>query len=146
VLRQDRADDERAWSTAHSSGVLLVNCLPDEQDLYRECLRRAGLDPVITCDVESALKIARHWRPAVIVTDVSLTNRSGLELIAALRSESRTRHTWIIVLSAHVFPAERAAAERAGCDVFLAKPCLPDALVSEVVRVVKNEAPGAAGH
>jgi hypothetical protein len=58
-----------------------VNCLPDEQDLYNDLLERAGIDPI------------RHHQP-------DLTNGTRLDLIAALRAHDKTRHAWIIVLSA----------------------------------------------
>jgi two-component system, cell cycle response regulator DivK len=136
VLRQQRRDDQRQWTAPHSRGVLLVNCVPDEQELYTALLERAGIDPIVTCAVESAIDVARVSRPAVVITDVTLTNATALDLIAALRGDDRTRHAFIIVLSARAFPADRAAAERTGCDVFLAKPCLPVTLLAEVVRAL----------
>jgi two-component system cell cycle response regulator len=70
----------------------------------------------------------------VIVIDTGYTATNGLELIRRLRRDPRTRHVTIIVISRHVFPSDRAAAMSAGCDVFLPKPCLPEALVTEIKR------------
>jgi len=66
-----------------------------------------------------------------------MTN-AGLELIRQLRADARTRHSTIVVVSGRVSPADRAVAERAGCDVFLPKPCLPDTLLSEVRRTTER--------
>jgi hypothetical protein len=100
-------------------GVTLVNCLPDEHNLY-SATEREGIDPIVTCDLSSAIDVARASRPAVVVTDFTLTNTTRLDLIGALCGDDRTRHAFIIVRSARAFPADRA-----GCDVFLANPvCL----------------------
>jgi len=111
--------------------VLFIDCLPDEQEMYGDALRHAGIEPVMVCDGSSAFERAVSTRARVIVID--LTPRDGgLDLIRRFRGDSRTRASTIIAVSAHVFPADRAAAEHAGCDVFLSKPCPPDTLVDEV--------------
>jgi CheY-like chemotaxis protein len=40
----------------------------------------------------------------------------------------------VIVVSACVMPAEREAAQEAGCDVFIPKPCDPMNIVNELRR------------
>jgi CheY-like chemotaxis protein len=135
-LRHVRADDERAWLDHQAAGVMLVDCLADEQDIYSNYLRHAGIDPVVACDVVSAFDTARGLLPAVVITDMSLEDGSGLELVRRLRADARTRDTWIIVVSSRAFPADHADAERVGCNVFLSKPCLPQDLVAEVRRAL----------
>ncbi len=49
-----------------------------------------------------------------------------------LRGDPRTRHLLVLVVTGRVFPEDRAAAEQAGADAFLAKPCLPDVLLKAV--------------
>jgi len=131
-LRQQRRDDEHAWHASLRGGtVLFIDCLPDEQEMYGDALRHAGIEPVIVCDGLSAFERAVSTCARVVVID--LTPRDGgLDLIRRFRGDSRTRASTIIAVSAQVFPADRAAAEHAGCDVFLSKPCPPDTLVAEV--------------
>jgi len=113
--------------------LLLVNCFPDEREMYEQYLRFAGFDPVEACEPEDAFRIALALRPVAIVTDVALPHRlSGLDLIRRLRADRRTRHVVIIVVSGDVFPAQRASTLAAGCDVFLPKPCLPQDLVAAI--------------
>jgi len=109
--------------------LLLVNCFPDEREMYVEYLRYAGFDPVEVCEPADAFEIATSLRPAVIITDLVLPHGSGVELIRQLRSDARTQQTIIIVVTGHAFPTHRVQAQAAGCDVFLAKPCVPHDLV-----------------
>jgi CheY-like chemotaxis protein len=112
---------------------LLVNCFPDERDMYVEYLRFAGFDPVEVCEPAEAFEIATSLLPTVIVTDLALPHGvRGVDLIRRLRSDARTRDAIIIVVTGHVFATERAGALAAGCDVFLAKPCLPQDLAAAI--------------
>ena len=73
----------------------------------------------------------------IVVTGINLDDRmNGIELVSRLRQDDCTRFTPIIVLTAWVGPKERARAADAGCDVFLAKPCLPNDLLGEVRQLV----------
>lgn len=123
---------------AASPRVLLVDCFPDEREMYEEYLRFAGFDAVDRCEPAAAYETATSMRPDVVITDTTLKNRfDGLELIRRLRTNPRTTDAVIIVVSGYVFPGYRAQAEQAGCDVFLPKPCLPQTLV----EAIRNELP-----
>ena len=66
--------------------------------------------------------------PDVIVLDVMMPHPSGIEVCRHLRADGWTGG--VVIVSARSSPADRAAAERAGADVFLAKPFPLDELVS----------------
>src|SRR5436190_23972254 len=113
--------------------VLLVNCFPDEREMYDDYLRYAGFDAVDVCEPSDAFETAVAMQPDVIVTDTALPHGlSGLDLIERLRRDPRTQHLKIIVVSGHAFTQHRRQAERAGCDLFLPKPCLPQTLVTAI--------------
>ena len=58
----------------------------------------------------------------------------GIQLVEKLKSDPETRDIPVIVVTACASVTERAGAERAGCDVFLPKPCSPEELTREVQR------------
>ncbi len=58
--------------TGPKCGVVLVNCFPDEREMYVEYLRFAGYDPVDVCDPEPAFDRAVHLQPQVFITDIVL--------------------------------------------------------------------------
>jgi two-component system cell cycle response regulator DivK len=130
VLRQERSDDEWAWADA-AGRVLLVDCLPDEQALYGDALRDAGFDPVIECEASASFQMAVGTGARVIAINLSFRNPE-LDLVRQLRRDARTTSCALIVISAAAFQSDREAAQQAGCDVFLPKPCLPDTFVAHV--------------
>ena len=68
--------------------------------------------------------------------DISLPGLDGLEVTRQLKADPATRRTPVIALTAHALPADRARALEAGCDVYLAKPIAPPAVLAEVQRLV----------
>jgi two-component system cell cycle response regulator DivK len=124
--------------------ILIVEDSPDSAEMYGEYLTLMGFSPLYATTALEGLEIARSSHPDAVVTDVRLSGlMDGLELTRRLRHEPATRDIRIIVLTGYAFGAERDAANLAGCDLFLTKPCLPDALVDEVRRLLPATSPGA---
>jgi two-component system cell cycle response regulator DivK len=99
--------------------------------MYAEYLRHSGLAAIAASNVEDALTFATE--ADIIVTGIVLDDTvDGVELVSRLRGDDGTMHKPIIVLTACAWRRQRERAEHAGCDVFLSKPCLPDALLREV--------------
>jgi len=120
--------------------ILLVQVDGDGRAMYAKFLRRHGFLPIPVATASDALSVAPH--ADVIVTETLLPGRiDGIEFIARLKAGERTRAIPVVVLTVCAWAAERERAEHAGCDVFLAKPCLPDALLREVNRVLAPSHP-----
>jgi two-component system, cell cycle response regulator DivK len=116
--------------------VLLVQSSRDDAGLmYAEFLRFHGLTPIMASNTAEALAAAP--RADVIVTGILLSRDvEGVELITQLRADARTKHIPIVVLTSCASSSMQERAQQAGCDAFLTKPCLPEALLLEVRRHV----------
>jgi DNA-binding response OmpR family regulator len=66
--------------------------------------------------------VIRRVAPHVLVLDVMLPGRSGVEILAEIRADAELRALPVLVLSAAAQDAARAAAGRAGADRFIMKP------------------------
>jgi CheY-like chemotaxis protein len=67
----------------------------------------------------------------------------GWEATRRLKMDERTRHIPIVALTGHALAGHAEGARQAGCDAFVTKPCLPDALVSEIERMLaQRPSPG----
>jgi CheY-like chemotaxis protein len=53
-----------------------------------------------------------------------------------LKADEQTRHIPIVALTGHALAGHAEGARQAGCDAFVTKPCLPDALVTEIERML----------
>jgi two-component system cell cycle response regulator DivK len=126
---------QAAPTRSDRAGVLLVQPRDDGLKIYEACLRDHGLAVIGVSDAWDALTAAPG--ADVIVTGILLpSSMDGVELIARLRHDERTRRTPIIVLTACAWNTERERAEHAGCDVFLPKPCPPDELLRHVRQLL----------
>lgn len=101
--------------------------------LVRETLDHEGYEVIEACDGEESLELAQRTRPDLVLLDVKMPGRSGLEVLDELRSDPRFAQTPVIMLTARTQAADREAAEAGGADRFLAKPFSP-ALLAELVE------------
>lgn len=118
--------------------VLLVNYVADERAMYGDALRAAGF-AVQTCeDPIRALDDAIAHQPQVVITRIVQPGFAidGIELARRIKQHERTRDAAVIITTARIEPSYRSAAAAAGCDAYLLLPYLPDALVTEVRRVL----------
>jgi CheY-like chemotaxis protein len=120
--------------------VLLVESPQDDREMYAEYLRLHGFHPVEIADSARALAEARS--ADVVVTGIRVPGPfDGLELVRRLRTAARLKKKPVIVLTACALEQDRQQALAAGCDAFLTKPCLPEALAAEIRRALAARAP-----
>lgn len=113
-----------------SISVLVVDDDRDARTMYRIYLVHAGCKVRTARDGHAAITQANAWAPDVIVMDLSMPRLDGWTASKWLKAAPATAHIPIIALSAASESREHARA--AGCDGFLAKPCLPDLLLWEI--------------
>ena len=101
--------------------------------MYAEWLRQQGCCTLQAENAADAYRMALELAPEVVVTDVRLVGgEDGLTLTRRLKEDSHTKNVAVVVLSGYVFTTDDEAARRAGCDLVLHKPCLPDALAQAI--------------
>lgn len=110
--------------------------LCDDEDVLRQLVRatlsNGQYSIVEAADGDESLELARTHRPDLIVLDMMMPGRSGLDVLAELRRDAAFATTKVILLTARTQATDRAAAEAAGADRFLAKPFSPGELASIV--------------
>jgi CheY-like chemotaxis protein len=74
--------------------------------------------------------------PDIILMDLALPRMDGWEATRRLKTDERTRHIPIVALTGHALAGHAEGARQAGCDAFVTKPCLPDALVAEIQKML----------
>ncbi len=119
------------------AGFLATVLICDDEPSLRELIRVSLDGPyqfVEADDGEESLEIARRVRPDVIILDLMMPRRNGLEVLSALRREQPFAETAVIVLTAQ--PATREEALSAGADVVMVKPFEPDEISAAVEEVL----------
>ncbi len=114
--------------------VLICDDEPPLRELIRVSLGDGVYDFVEADDGIECLEIARRVRPDVVVLDVMMPRRSGLEVLEDIRKDEALAATAVIVLTAQ--PATREDAMRGGANMVIDKPFTPDEIAAAVEEVL----------
>lgn len=115
--------------TAGSVCILVVDDHADTVGVLRRLLTLEGYSVMTATTAAEAFDLARDGGCDLVVSDVGLPDRSGLQLMADLRAQYGLRG---IALSGYTEAADRRAAREAGFERFLAKPVQFEKLIAAV--------------
>jgi len=102
--------------------LLLIEDEANIAEAIRFILSRDGWDVRLHADGADAMAKLRALRPDVVILDLMLPGRSGLEILAEMRADPDLARTPVLMLTARGQDRDREAAARAGATRFLAKP------------------------
>jgi CheY-like chemotaxis protein len=118
--------------------VLVVEDYQDARDMYSEYLRYAGFRVAEASNGYEAIEKASELMPDIILMDLALPRMDGWEATRRLKEDARTRNIPVVALTGHALAGHADSAAKAGCDAFVTKPCLPDALVAEITKMLDS--------
>lgn len=128
-LRAGPSVDSRP--AAESIGrLLLVEDNADMRDYLLRLLTEDGWTVDAVGSVDAAVKV--NPAPDVVVSDIMLPGRSGVDLVRMLRSDPSSRRIPIILLTARTGPESAAAGLASGADDYIAKPFDPAELLARI--------------
>jgi CheY-like chemotaxis protein len=128
AIMMRRNEMEAAWRARQQARAKHVDvCLVEDDssmiNLVRALLESADIDLLAVDSCEGALLALQETRPRLLLVDLGLPDRSGLEIARVVRGWNGYPHIPIVALTGS---AERAgAAWRAGFSGFIAKPFVP---------------------
>jgi CheY-like chemotaxis protein len=103
--------------------------------LVRRLLESTGLWRVERArNVDEALERLAAERPVVVLVDIDLPGRSGLDLARTMKASETWRSIPLVVVTASVMKREQDEARAIGCEFFVPKPFDIDRLRSVVVE------------
>ena len=116
--------------------VLVVEDYQDAREMYAAYLQFSGYRVAEATNGIEAIEQANELMPDIILMDLALPKMDGWEATRRLKADEQTRHIPIVALTGHALAGHAEGARQAGCDAFVTKPCLPDALVTEIERML----------
>ncbi|WP_425046213.1 response regulator transcription factor [Primorskyibacter sp. S87] len=105
-----------------SRNVLLIEDEPNISEAIRFLLTRDGWQVDTHADGTDAVEVIRSASPDLVILDVMLPGRSGMEILRDLRSGETTRDLPVLMLTARGQSRDRDMAEKAGVSRFMTKP------------------------
>jgi two-component system, OmpR family, alkaline phosphatase synthesis response regulator PhoP len=112
--------------------ILIADDEPDILEIISYNLRTEGYETITAKDGEDALQKAKLNKPDLIILDVMMPNKNGMEVCKLLRNQPEFQQTLIIFLTALNDEGSHVRGLEFGADDYLTKPVSPKILVSKV--------------
>ncbi|MEJ7837649.1 MAG: response regulator transcription factor [Thermomicrobiales bacterium] len=119
------------------TSVLIVEDEPSLSRLVRDYSLQAGFQVAETGTAGAALVRFRSDQPDLVVLDLGLPDRDGLDVIREIR---RTSNTPIIILTARGDETDRIVGLELGADDYMVKPFSPRELIARIRAVLRRGA------
>src|SRR5690606_6984395 len=126
---------------AMSTSIIVVEDEPAIQELISVNLSFAGHKVLRAFDAEQAQVLIRAELPDLILVDWMLPGSSGISLARKLRTDERTRHIPVIMLTAKGSEQDKVDGLEAGADDYITKPFSPKELIARIKAVLRRRAP-----
>lgn len=112
--------------------ILIADDEPDILEIIEYNLKADGYDVYTAKDGDDALTKAKQVKPDLIILDVMMPKRNGVEVCEILRSQPAFKETLIIFLTALSDEASHLKGLDTGADDYVSKPISPKLLISRV--------------
>jgi len=114
--------------------ILIVDDKADFRLLTAQFLSRRGAQVFAAKNAFEGLRLVREIQPDLVLSDINMPGRSGLQLLADIRHLGPDRgHVPVIAMTAYVLDQ---AVANAGFESILRKPFMPDQLLAAIDLVL----------
>ncbi|WP_029034043.1 response regulator transcription factor [Salinimicrobium terrae] len=118
--------------------ILLVDDEPDIIEIIRYNLAAEGYRVITAENGKQALKVAKEYRPQLIILDVMMPEMDGMETCIQMRKDPELSNTLITFLTARGEDYSQMAGFDAGADDYITKPIKPKVLLSKVKALLRR--------
>lgn len=112
--------------------ILIADDEPDILEIISYNLSKEGYEVYTARDGAEAIERSKQLNPDLIILDVMMPRKTGVEVCAFLRSQSLFQDTLIIFLTALSDEASQIKGLETGADDYVSKPISPKVLISRV--------------
>jgi len=102
--------------------ILIVEDNELNMKLFNDLLQSYGYEVMQLTDGVEVLDVTQKHCPDLIVMDIQLPGRSGLEIIKDLKADEGLKHIPIVAVTAFAMKGDEENIRAAGCDDYVSKP------------------------
>lgn len=117
--------------------VLIADDEPSMRLLVHTTIESDHLKLVEAGDGNEAWAMILEHRPALVLLDVQMPGRNGLDILSSIRSDPALSATRVILLTAKALSSDRVSGMAAGADFYLTKPFSPLDLLTRVEEALR---------
>lgn len=112
--------------------ILVVDDESDILEIISYNLKSAGYDTVTAKDGSEAIQKAKIFRPDLIMLDIMMPNKNGIDTCKEIRKLPEFKETMVLFLTALNDEKSEIEGLNMGADDYIAKPIKPKLLVSRI--------------
>jgi len=112
--------------------ILIADDEPDILEIIQYNLSKEGYDVVTAKDGDEAVGKAKMARPDLIILDIMMPKKNGVEVCEILRAQPAFKETLILFLTALADEGSHVKGLEMGADDYVTKPISPKVLISRV--------------
>lgn len=112
--------------------VLIVEDEETIQRLFKDVLEKVGYKIIIAGDGEQGVQLASKEKPDLILMDVQMPIKNGLEATKEIKGNPLTNNIPVVALTALAMKGDEERVRAAGCDDYISKPVQIRALLEKV--------------
>jgi two-component system, chemotaxis family, chemotaxis protein CheY len=119
--------------------VLVADDFATMRKIVRNILKQIGFDNIVEAeDGQAAVQVLRNENIGLVVTDWNMPNMSGLELLQKIRSDPKTAHLPVLMVTAEGLKENVVAAVKAGVNNYVVKPFTAEILQEKIEQIFKK--------
>lgn len=118
--------------------ILIADDEPDILELLEYNLRKEGYEVKTASNGNEAIEKARKFHPHLVILDVMMPGKNGVEVCEIMRSRMEFQDTLIIFLTALNDEATQIRGLTTGADDYISKPVSPAVLVTKVGALLRR--------
>ena len=118
--------------------VLIVDDEPDSIEVVRMVLSAAGATVYEAAEGREGLEIYRREQPNVILTDLSMPDLDGWQLLETIRASDNGQAVPVIALTAHAMVGDKERVMVAGFTAYMSKPLKMFTFMEDLRRCLAN--------
>lgn len=125
--------------------ILLADDEPDILEILSYNLGREGYEVVTAADGDEALNKARLSKPDLVVLDMMMPKKNGMEVCELLRSQPYFKETPIVFLTALNDEATHVKGLETGADDYISKPVSPKVFLTRINALLRRTSKKESG-
>jgi twitching motility two-component system response regulator PilH len=118
--------------------VLVVDDSATIREIVGDALREVGYQVEMAADGEDGLEKARRLLPDVVILDLTMPKRDGLDVATDIKADPKTANIKIIMLTTRDSEFDQRVGKEVGADKYLSKPFDSQTLLNAVTQVLKK--------
>jgi two-component system phosphate regulon response regulator PhoB len=122
------------------SNILIIEDEEDIRELVKYNLQREGFSVLEADTGEKGLQLIQRTVPDLILLDLMLPGKDGLEICRLLKREERTRHIPVVMMTARGEESDIVTGLEMGAEDYVVKPFSPKVLVARAKAVLRRNA------